>query len=101
MATVQLPAGTRQGTSDTVRDDVGAALKVGRTILNSSAAAIAAWWQAPAGVGRVLATFASGHRVDVDELQDDIRASIGETSDARDRQELRALGRWVDAWAVR
>jgi uncharacterized membrane protein YczE len=99
MATVKLPAGTRQGTSDTVHTDVGAALKVGRTILNSSAAAIAAWWQAPAGVGRVLAAFASGLPVDVDELQDDIRASIAETSDARDRQQLRMLGRWADAYA--
>ena len=47
----------------------------GTEIPDGAALAIAAWWQDPAGTGSVLASLASGCRVDLTELLDDIHAT--------------------------
>lgn len=48
---------------------------VGQYINASTAKAIASWWQAPRGVGSVLASFASGALFDPNELLADVFAT--------------------------
>jgi hypothetical protein len=95
MSTVQLSPGTRHHTSPQVTREVDAWRGGGNVITDASAGAIAAWWQAPSGVGRHLATLASGLPVDIDDLRDDIAATMPE-ADGADRDALNAL----DTWAV-
>lgn len=71
----------------------------GTVIPDSSAAAIASWWQSSGRIGRYLASLASGMPVTFDALSDDIDATIQEadnahTLDASDRAALEALRAW-------
>ena len=51
-------------------------LEPGELIEPEHAVTIAAFWQAPKGIGSTLASFASGARVDFDELVTDIELTI-------------------------
>lgn len=72
----------------------------GRTISDSAAATIAAWWQSPGRVGSVLASLASGRTVDCDDLMADISATRREADDRcpldyADASALNALAAWA------
>lgn len=58
-------------------DDVMAAVRRG-AIDGQEARQVAAWWQAPSGVGNVLASFASGRAVDRSAMIDDVLATLAE-----------------------
>lgn len=63
---------TRHLDTDETHSDVKAASERGEEITPAAAVTIASWWQAPGGTGYVLAGFASGAKVDRDELLEDI-----------------------------
>jgi hypothetical protein len=71
-----------------------------REIHDSTALAIASWWQSPGAIGHVLASLASGMTVDVAELLDDIAATREEarrtgTLSQLDATALDCLATWA------
>lgn len=88
---VRLPRHVRQAESATVLREV----KSGQRLSDASAAAIAAWWQAPSGTGRTFASFASHFLVSRDDLIRDAESSLAFTTTAADKADLCALIRWA------
>jgi hypothetical protein len=88
---VKLPRHVRQAESATVRREV----KSGQRLSDASAAAVAAWWQAPSGTGRTFASFASHFLVSRCDLIRDAESSLAFTTTAADKAELSALIRWA------
>jgi hypothetical protein len=70
--------GTRHWSTDDVHGELAerSAHPTGDPLPDGAALAIASWWQAPTGVGSVLAAFASGAEVEADELYDDVEATV-------------------------
>jgi hypothetical protein len=66
-----------------------------REIYDSTALAIASWWQSPGAIGRAFAELASTGSADSDALADDIVASYREATHADDHQALNVLGTWA------
>jgi hypothetical protein len=69
-------------------------------ISDSVALSIAAGWQSPAGVGRAMARLASTGRVGLEDLADDISASLDECrrvygTDSLEYRELNLLATWA------
>jgi len=87
---------THQWTEPEVADHVRAVQSAGdREIADEAAVTIAAWWQSPGTVGHVLAALASGVRVDLDDLLDDIRLTRKEATTSTDRNDLDCLATWA------
>jgi hypothetical protein len=87
--------------SHSTSTEVASRLAMGATIRTADAAAIASWYQSPAGNGAILASFASGCDVDAGDLAYAVAREWALTSDPGQRAELDALGRWVHATASR
>jgi hypothetical protein len=66
-----------------------------REIFDSTALAIASWWQSPGSIGRAFAELAGTGSVDSDALADDISATYREATHADDRRALDVLGTWA------
>lgn len=70
---------------------------IGELITDAQAKTIASWWEAPSGIGSVLASFASGCEVDNEELLADIKATQDEVyADNPSESEIEQLGRLMD-----
>lgn len=94
--TVKLEPGAQQVSTVTAHVETRQANMTGRPISDAAARTVAGWWQAPAGTGAVLSALQHGFPVDVDDLHDDIRATMQEAGESADRVALRMLGQWAD-----
>jgi hypothetical protein len=87
---------TRQMNGPDAREHIAQRSAEGwREISDSCAVTIAAWWQSPGGVGRHLATLASGLPAEYDDLRDDIMATRAEVTHELDVLALDMLGTWA------
>lgn len=108
MTMLTVTPGARHWTSNDVYGELGErhSIPTGSRIPDGMALAIASWWQAPAGTGRVLAALASGLPVDQDALLDDIEATQRERADSmepggpdhEDALALDALHHWAEEY---
>jgi len=73
----------------------------GEPISDAAAAAVASWWQAPAGTGLAFAALASGRPLRQDDLREAVRAELLTEDDPENRRDLAALRAWAEAkhWA--
>lgn len=74
--------------------EVASRLAMGATLQAGDAAAIASWYQSPAGHGAVLAQFASGRPTSRGELLEAVLRELVSAPDDQ-RAELSALVTWV------
>lgn len=77
---------------------------IGQLIDSHQAITIASWWQAPGGVGSIMAEFASGCEVDNELLLEDIEATQDEAyasnASESDIEQLGRLMDWVESFSL-